>query len=117
MICGDRAGRGAGLVLPSDGLGIWSGDSFVRSACVFIARRRRLPLCRNYVEYYFADSAGARSVDRWVAPVSGSIARNRGGAGGDDGVATGEDSGVSAAVFASIRALSCVAPQWLIHRC
>ncbi|HMB83572.1 MAG TPA: aromatic acid exporter family protein, partial [Terriglobales bacterium] len=33
-----------------------------------------LPVCRNYVEYYFADSAGACSLDHRAAPVPGSVA-------------------------------------------
>ena len=69
-----------------------SGDSFVRGAGVVIARGGRLPVCRNYIEYYFADSAGASSVDHRLAPVPGSVAGNCGGAGGDDSVAAGEES-------------------------
>ncbi len=98
-LCGDSArggaGRGAGYVLQSECVGLRCGDSFVRNAGVVIARGRRLPVCGNYAEYYFADSADARSVDHRVASVSGSVAGNCGGAGGDDSVAAGEESDVS----------------------
>ena len=49
----------------------------------------------NYSYHCFADSAYARSLDHRVAPVSGSLAGNCGGAGGDDGLAAGEKTAAS----------------------
>src|ERR1019366_5080485 len=60
----------------------------------------RLPVCCNYIEYYFADSAGASSVDHGLAPVSGSVVGNCGGAGGHDSVAADEEKGVNRAARA-----------------
>src|ERR1019366_4778462 len=65
-----------------------------------IARGGRLPVCCNYIEYYFADSAGASSVDHGLAPVSGSVVGNCGGAGGHDSVAADEEKGVNRAARA-----------------
>jgi hypothetical protein len=96
--CGDcagsGAGRGAGYVLQSECMGLCTGYSFVRIAGLDVARGRRLPFCSNYVEYYFADSAGTRPLDHWMASVSGSVPGNCGGAGGDYGVAPGEENGL-----------------------
>src|SRR5208282_1117859 len=95
---GGGGGSGAGYVLPSNGRGLRPRHSFVRSADVFIAGRRRLPLCRHHAQYCFADSTYPCSLDRWMAPVSRSVARNRRGAGGHNDMAAREKNRVSAPV-------------------
>ena len=97
-ICGYRAGsgvgRGVGYVLPCECAGLWRWNFCLRNAGMANAGGRCLPVRRNHVQYCSADSADARCMARGLAPVSGGVAGNRGGAGGDNRVASNKENGL-----------------------
>jgi len=94
----DRFGRGPGRadrhIFQTQLHGVWHRHLYLRNRMLAFARKQRLSFCRDHTEHRPADRAPASALDRRLPSVCGSIAGNRHGAAGRNGVASaGDESG------------------------